>query len=139
MISKILLSVDESQFTQRNIEYTCDLAKFFDAKLTLLHVVSMPTTVAPEAYVDPKPFLDAGEKFLKEVKAKVKDLGVKASTHIEFAYGNPAHKVVEYAKKRKFDLIAIGAKGESRIRSLLLGSVAETVARDAPCPVIIIR
>jgi nucleotide-binding universal stress UspA family protein len=139
LIRKILLSIDESQYTQKNIDYICELATLLEAGLTILHIVAMPTIIAPEAYVDPKPFLEAGKGFLKEIKSKAEDRGVKVSTHIEFAYGNPAHKVVEYAKQGNFDLIAVGARGGSRIRNILLGSVAETVARDAPCPVLIIR
>ena len=139
MIRKILLSIDESQYTHKNIDYICELVTLLEADLTILHIVAMPTIIAPEAYVDPKPFLEAGKEFLKEIKSEAEDRGVKVSTYIEIAYGNPAHKVVEYAKQGNFDLIAVGARGGSRIRNILLGSVAETVARDASCPVLIIR
>jgi len=139
LIRKILLPVDDSEYAQRNIEFTCELAKKLDAEVTLLHVVTMPASMVPEAYVDPKPFLEAGEKFLDGIKRKVEELGVKASSSIEVAYGNPAHTIVEYTKKGEFELVALGARGRSRMRNLILGSVADTVARNAPCPVLIIR
>ena len=38
-----------------------------------------------------------------------------------------------------YDLIVIGSRGKGGIGRLLLGSVSEAVARDAPCPVLIVR
>ena len=136
---KILLPVVQSDYTERNLDRVCDLVKKLDAELTLLHIVAMSTAIAAEAYVDPKPFVGAGEKFLNETKGKVEKMGVKVSAHLELAYGNPAHTIVEYAKKGGFDLIALGARGQSKIRNLLLGSVADTVARNASCSVLIVR
>ena len=136
---KILLPIVQSEYTERNLDRVCDLARKLDAELTLLHVVAMSTAIAAEAYVDPEPFLETGGKFLNETKSKVEQMGIKVSTHLELSYGNPAHAIVEYAKKGSFDLIALGAKGQSKIRNLLLGSVADTVARNASCSVLIVR
>ncbi len=139
MIKKILLSIDDSKYVESNLEYMIDLTKRLGAALTILHVVSLPSILAPEAYIDPKPFIEAGEKFLGEVKEKVKEAGVDIETVLEMSYGNPAHKIIEYGKAANADLIAIGARGKSTIRNLLLGSVAETVMRNASCPVLVIR
>ena len=53
---------------------------------------------------------------------------------MESTNGNAAHKIIEYVKKEGFDLVVLGAMGESELKDLLLGSVAHTVARHAPCP-----
>jgi len=139
MVSKILLPIDDSKYADRNLEYTSAIAEKLGAEVTLLYVVSLPSVLAPEAYVDPKPFIEAGEKFLEEVRKKVEQKRVKVSTRLEVSYGNPAHKIVEYAKENNFDLIAVGARGKSSIRNLLLGSVADSVTRNATCPVLVIR
>ncbi len=139
MVSKILLPIDDSKYADRNLEYTSAIAEKLGAEVTLLYVVSLPSVLAPEAYVDPKPFIEAGEKFLEEVRKKVEQKRVKVSTKLEVSYGNPAHKIVEYAKENNFDLIAVGARGKSSIRNLLLGSVADSVTRNATCPVLVIR
>jgi len=49
------------------------------------------------------------------------------------------NKIVDYAKKEVFDLPLLGAMAESEIKDLLLGSLAHTVARQAPCSGLIIR
>jgi len=139
MITKILLSVDDSQYAQNNLEYVVTLAKKTNANVTVLHVVSLPSVLAPEAYIDPEPFIEAGEKFLNDLKQKGEGKGVPIETKLEVSYGNPAHKIIEYAKANNFDLIALGARGKSAVRTLLLGSVADTVTRNATCPVLVIR
>lgn len=53
--------------------------------------------------------------------------------------GSPAEVIVELAKAKKADLIVMGTRGTSRLKKLLVGSVAEAVMRKASCPVIAIN
>lgn len=138
-MKKILWCVDKSKFADSNVEVVCELTRKLNAELTLLHIVVMPSVIQPEVTYDLRPFLNAGEEFLNEVGSHVEKHGGKASVHLESTYGNAAYKIIEYAKKGGFDLIALGAMGESEIKDLLLGSVAHTIARHAPCSVLIIR
>jgi len=141
MMNRILWCVDRSKFAENNVEFVCELVRKLNAELTLVHVVVIPLVMEPEAAVmyDPRPFLEGGEKFLDGTKDHVETHGGKASVHMESTNGNAAHKIIEYAKKEGFDLIVLGAMGESEVKDLLLGSVAHTVARHAPCPVLILR
>lgn len=52
------------------------------------------------------------------------------------AGGDPARQIVKYATRHGIDLIVLGAHGRSGVSRVLLGSVAERVARTAPCPVL---
>ena len=52
------------------------------------------------------------------------------------AGGDPAREIVKYATRHAIDLIVLGAHGRSGVSRMLLGSVAERVARTAPCPVL---
>ena len=45
----ILLAVDDSEFTQKNIDYVEDIAKKLGAEVTLLHAVTFPQVIDPEA------------------------------------------------------------------------------------------
>ncbi|MCK4482049.1 universal stress protein, partial [Candidatus Bathyarchaeota archaeon] len=47
--------------------------------------------------------------------------------------------VLETAKDGKFNLIVMGARGVSKIREILLGSVSDGVIRNAPCPVLVTK
>lgn len=51
--------------------------------------------------------------------------------------GHPAEEIIKEAKED--DLIVIGSKGRTGLDRLLLGSVAENVARHAPYPVMIVK
>lgn len=53
--------------------------------------------------------------------------------------GAPARTIVEYAEEQDVDHIVIGSHGRSGVSRVLLGSVAEAVARRATVPVTIVR
>jgi nucleotide-binding universal stress UspA family protein len=53
--------------------------------------------------------------------------------------GQAADQITSYAKESKADMIVVGAHGMSFLEHMLLGSTSETVARHAPCSVLIVR
>jgi nucleotide-binding universal stress UspA family protein len=55
------------------------------------------------------------------------------------AFGPPAAALVSMATERDADLLVIGTAGRTGLRRVLLGSVAETVVRSAPCSVLVVR
>jgi nucleotide-binding universal stress UspA family protein len=54
-------------------------------------------------------------------------------------YGEPAEKLIEFAKREHIDVIAIGSSGKGFIQRRLKGSVSHRVASSAPCSVYIVR
>ena len=62
---------------------------------------------------------------------------VKVST--QFLKGNVAQAIIGEVVKDKADLVVVGATGRGGVSSWLLGSIAEKIARNAPCPVLIVR
>lgn len=139
MTRKILLPVDGSKFMEKNITYACDITRGEKSKLTLIHVVALPTVVEPGVPIDPTPFEEAGTQIIEKAKKIAKDQGVDAETKLGRAFGNPAHEIIKAAEEGKYDLIIIGAKGHSLLRNLMVGSVCDTVVRNAPCPVLVVR
>jgi nucleotide-binding universal stress UspA family protein len=124
---------------ERNMRYACDLAKYMGSKLTLIHVAALPIVVDPGFALNPKPFEEAGRRTLEDAKKIAIDMGVEAETILETSFGNPAQKIIQVAEERKFDLITISSRGHSYLRSLVMGSVCDAVARNAPCPVLVVR
>jgi nucleotide-binding universal stress UspA family protein len=53
--------------------------------------------------------------------------------------GSAGTALIDVAKERKADLVVVGTIGRTGLRRALLGSVAETVARGAPCSVLVVR
>jgi nucleotide-binding universal stress UspA family protein len=125
--------------SSRNIGYACDVTKTMNARLTLIHVVTLPAVVEPGFPIDPKPFEDAGLRVLENAKEIAKERGIEVETVLETTFGNAAQKILKVAEERKIDLIVIGSRGYSRLRNLLVGSVCDTVVRNAPCPVLVVR
>ena len=53
--------------------------------------------------------------------------------------GKPAEEILQVARDEAVDLIVMGTHGRTGLRHVLLGSIAETVVRTAPCPVLTVR
>jgi len=124
---------------ERNIRYACVLAKDSASKLTLIHVTAMPTTIEPGFAMNTEVFEEAGRKILEDAKKIARDMGVEAETILETSFDNIAHKIIQVAEEKKFDLITISSRGHSYLRSLVIGSVCDAVTRNAPCPVLVVR
>lgn len=113
-----------------------------DARLILLHAFNLP--IEYTAY-GPIPtsityLQDTGleaERRLFETAEPLQREGLTIETVAR--EGDPAHVIAEEAEKRGADLIAMGTRGQSGLRHLLLGSTAERVVEHAPCPVMTIR
>jgi nucleotide-binding universal stress UspA family protein len=58
---------------------------------------------------------------------------------IDIHFGSPGPIICEYAERIRADLVVIGSHGRTGFRRMLMGSVAETVVRHAPCSVIVVR
>lgn len=136
---KILVPIDGSNNAYKALEYAVQLAKRYDAKLTLLHVVEEPRYVIPEgeSFAVPKRIVEYGEQVLSMGKDIAGRSGVKVQS--ELLRGNPAERILAYANKGNFDLIIMGTRGLSRIKSLLFGSVSDKVIHYGKCHVLLIR
>jgi nucleotide-binding universal stress UspA family protein len=112
------------------------------ARLILLHAFNLP--VEYTAY-GPIPtsihyLEDAGleaERRLFDMAERFQREGLIVDTVAR--EGDPAHVIAEEAASRGADMIAMGTRGHAGLRHLLLGSTAERVVEEAPCPVITIR
>ena len=113
-----------------------------DARLILLHAFNLP--IEYTAY-GPIPtsityLQDTGleaERRLYETAQPLQREGLAIETLAR--EGDPAHVIADEAEKRGADLIAMGTRGQSGLRHLLIGSTAERVVEYAPCPVMTIR
>ena len=139
MVENILVPIDGSKVMERNVRFACDLVKIIGGTLTLIHVVILPASMEPGVPIDPTPLEQAGARILDMARKIVESQGCKADTILETDFGNAGHRIVRVAQEKAFSLIVIGARGVSKIANLLLGSVCETVAHNAPCPVLIVR
>ncbi|MEM4781425.1 MAG: universal stress protein [Halalkalicoccus sp.] len=134
---KILVPIDESEQSREALRYAH--AAFEDAEITALHVI--PTegywaafTDDPEAIPGYERVRAHAEELLDEARAEI-----DAEVDTDVVTGGTAHQIVDYAGKGEFDAVVIGSHGRTGAARILLGSVAESVARHSPVPVMIVR
>jgi nucleotide-binding universal stress UspA family protein len=139
----------------RALNAAIQIAKCFHGKITLVHVysVSMTPVIVPEPSTLTAPAApmlapiemskvaeasrDAGNHILANGAEKVKTEKVEVETIL--AEGHTVQEIIKTAKEGDFSLIAIGARGLSHIRILLLGSTTDGVIHHASCPVLVVK
>jgi nucleotide-binding universal stress UspA family protein len=138
---KILCPTDFSLPSYIALEAAIELVDYFDAELHVihavppLHVVPVPANVQLPVYEHE--MRGAAEAAMKEVLEQrvPKHLNV----HSSVMWGEAAHEIVEYAKRKETDLIVIATHGHTGWRHLMFGSVTEKVVRLANHPVLTIH
>lgn len=137
MYSKFLVAIDGSRISEKALKHCVFLAKRLNAKLVIVHVVSVP----PSAQAYRVRMMDVvralGAKILKNAERQIKRSGVKATAKL--VEGDPAGEILKLAHREKCDLIVVGSRGLSRFKKLLIGSVSDRVAQHAKCPVLIVH
>ena len=141
----IVVAVDFSNATPGVVAMAKDLAKSFDARLCLFHVLEPePSYTAYGFTPDEFPALHAYQDEAKRrASAKLDELLATvladvpgATTHL--AEGSPLHSLLDHVKESGADFVVLGSHGHGVIASLLLGSVAEGMARKATVPTLIV-
>jgi universal stress protein A len=139
--STILVATDFSPAAKRAIDEAIPLARALDARLELVHVhkvLSSPLPPAMEiAQVSPSPKAVAeAESALADQVAEVRAAGVPCEG--ESRFGLPWEEITKRALEITARFIVVGSHGHSPIRHALLGSTAESVLRNAPCPTMMV-
>ena len=120
-VRQILLGTDFSPASEAARRVAVDMAREAGATLHVVHVVPSVTD----------PSLPAEQ--LTEL-AKAVDGGLRVTTAL--LDGSAGGEIVRYAQEQQIDLIVVGTHGRTGFSRALLGSVAESVVRLAPCLVL---
>lgn len=137
---KVILAVDDSNFSESAIGAISKLRPEGN-EIRVLHVLPVTAPAPPQMSAGYAPELAAqaqeAEKLVARVGDKLRKSGFQVETSV--VKGDVRESIVNAAKDWPADLIVMGSKGRSGIAYLLLGSVAESVVRHAPCSVLIAR
>ncbi|MCU4751730.1 universal stress protein [Halobacteria archaeon AArc-curdl1] len=131
MTRQLLVAMDDSPPARAALEHA--LETFPEADITVLNVVDSLEAAYAGRPVDEAP---PEPEFFENLAADTSDHAGNVSALV--IEGEPAETVVSYAEENGFDGIIIGSKGRSGVSRMLLGSVAEAVAREATMPVTIV-
>lgn len=144
MFSKILVAVDGSLYAERALRFAVDIAKKYNAKLVIVHVIlrrfyavtpSEAGVLATTVFV--KEMEAEGKEVIKKAEAYATAEGADSKTVL--VQGVPADEVVKIAGSEKADLIVIGSRGLTEVRAFLLGSVSDKVSHHSKCPILIVK
>lgn len=136
-VTKILVPVDDSDQSHEALRYAHEV--FPDAEITALHVIPVEGYWA--AFTDDPEVAPGYERAHEHAEELFEAARSEVETEIEtrIETGSPANEIVDFAGKGGFDTIVIGSHGRTGATRVLLGSVAEAVARRSPVPVTIVR
>jgi universal stress protein A len=133
----ILFPTDFSTASDAALVHAESLAKQSGARLLIVHVEEPPL-----AYGGGELYYGLPEPGSERILAMLEDVRPKDPA-VPFAHrmtmGDPAAEVVRMAADEGAEMIVMGTHGRSGVLRLLMGSVAEGIVRQAPCPVLIYR
>ncbi len=135
-ITHVLCPIDFSDISQHALAHAAAIARWYEAKLTVLYVfVNLPTMEAPPLV------LDETDRERLTTQMRRFAAAVPASVRIDFRIqeGGFAHnEIVAQIDALHADLLVLGTHGRSGFQRLFLGSVSEKVIRKAVCPTLIV-
>jgi nucleotide-binding universal stress UspA family protein len=145
----ILLATDGSDRAQKAAQFAVDLAKGFATSLTVLNVstdlssIALPSEV--EAILKEEAMLEQhspalhADSALKLVRDTVGAIASKAGVYCSYfqTSGDPYDAIVRFASEKHHDLIVVGSRGLGGFEEMLTGSVSNSVAHHAACPVLV--
>jgi len=140
-LQHILVPYDFSSGAEMALQQAIAHARQFQAELTLLHVVHLPlrgvSLGAGEPHGIEGALLAEASGRLSALVEDLKRQHIIAQALVQLGY--PATEIVAVAQREPIDLVIMGTHGRTGFTHALLGSVAESVVRHAPCPVLVVR
>ena len=137
-ISKIMYPVDFSRSCNQAITTVWELCRQFDSSLYLLHVVDstlLRDYTAPDSETDVISTLKSQcHKVLKRIGETIES----RDTHCLVCEGDPRTVLVDQIRDLEIDLVVVPSSGRNSDPGNELGSVAQSLAKEASCPVLVV-
>jgi nucleotide-binding universal stress UspA family protein len=139
-IRRLLVTLDGSEFSERVLPYV-KAASRLGSEVLLLRVPQVPEAHLYGAVIEEIQQLRQGaeaqaQDYLENVAAALQEEGIEARPLVTGS--RPAKTIVSVAKEEKVDVIMLATHGRGELERLFLGSVADRVVHQAPCPVFLV-
>ena len=148
-ISKIMVGIDGSKESVNAADYAIAIAKRHNAELIAINVLtsdigyaySSPGVESPPLTIREIILLaeDEVKKWFDEIKEKADKSGIRFRSEIIMAKRSTVSTILDYAEEQNINLIAVGTRGRSGIKKMLLGSVTSGLVTYAACPVLVVK
>jgi nucleotide-binding universal stress UspA family protein len=145
----ILVTTDFSEAAESAFDYAKEQVQLIGkekCRITLLKAIDVAASANINfeyglAIADKKSMLNKSHKQASEIIKGIAQehfAGFSVETLVLKPSGPVYMEIIKYAKKQKVDLIVISTHGRTGIKHLFLGSVAERIIRQSPCPVMVV-
>jgi nucleotide-binding universal stress UspA family protein len=147
MFKKIMVCSDLTDASLPALKTAVDLARRLDATLVAVHALEAPYET-PQWFVPLEVF---EHDLFRSVSARIEEAAHEAlAAQLRTAGAQPdcprlikrgiaTDTIVATAVDLGVDLVVVGSHGRTGLRHVMLGSIAERIARTAPAPVLIVR
>lgn len=135
-ITRVLCAVDFSEISQHAFDHAAAIARWYEARLTLLHVfANLPTLDLPPLALD-----DAErERLMTEMRRMAGAVERDGVVEFRIEEAPSVHQeILAQLDATHADLLVLGTHGRSGFQRLFLGSVTEKVIRKAICPTLVV-
>jgi nucleotide-binding universal stress UspA family protein len=134
-LKNILFATDFSPAADAAAPFAIQVAQSYGAKMYGVHVNPFDnyTAAAPDAWAA---MAEAAERQTKEHAQRLNEQLKGVEHEVVIGEGNIWEVISNLIKQKEIDLIVLGTRGRTGLGKALLGSVAEQILRQAPCPVL---
>jgi len=137
-IKKILVPLDGSKNSLRGLDEGIYLARQCQAVITGLYVIPIfPRNLSDAIIPFQIHFTKEAKKFMDGAKLRCAQKGIVFKSKIIF--GSPTIEINDFSQKGKFDIIVIGSRGQSGLKEVFLGSVANAIVHKSKVPVLVVK
>lgn len=136
-LKNILFATDFSQAADAAAPIAIQIARRYGAKVYGVHVNRFDdyTAAAPNAWAA---MAEAAEKETKEDAGRLNEQLQGVEHEVVIGEGNLLEVLSNVIQQKEIDLVVVGTRGRTGFGKTLLGSVAEQILRQSPCPVLTI-
>jgi nucleotide-binding universal stress UspA family protein len=139
-IEKILFPIDLTENSSKVLPYVLSASERYNSSIYLLHVIeNAPTLRASEvaaAYDEKEALNEAGAEMDNVCKNQLESC---PGFQKKVVFGNPAMEILKAIKTEGIDLVVMGTHGRRGTSRIFFGSVAESVIKSSPVPVLVIN
>lgn len=136
MLSKILVGIDGSQYSDKAFEYAIFLASRCKSNLLIVNVLEEYGNVG---YSISKELERQSKELLETYRQKAKKSSLSSVATIQLRGISAAGQILGLADTKGVDTIVIGSRGPHEIKEFLLGSTTYKIVHNAKCTVVIAK
>jgi nucleotide-binding universal stress UspA family protein len=133
----ILLATDGSKYSAAAVARAIDFAASYGGSLKALQVIDVPAEFYAETRTPIDEMIQKAKVNVQRIRQDAATAGVNAEAMVR--EGDSAEVIIKLAAEEEIQTVVIGSHGRTGLRRLLMGSVAEKVVGNAPCPVLVVK